>query len=278
MTCGHLCDWRIVGMSFVTMVAFVGCHQDDAGNYQTFQQKQQSGSVFPNSFEEEEQAFLSDQPLTAEITPEEIDPDVAPEPPVDALAPVNYVDSTNVGQILQAKPVNTSAPSSPGVMESTGAITTDKDQPVVPRKVEILVKSRNFRTEGTPKALRVNFDDLDLLKVLNMDPVTPDAASLMPTWLSNLDGQTIRLRGFMFPTFESTGIERFVLARDAEKCCFGPNAKVYDLIAVEMKPGKTCDYIHLRPFDVIGKLRIDIQSDKDQVLGLYHIEDAELVQ
>ena len=141
----------------------------------------------------------------------------------------------------------------------------------------MLVKQRSFRPEGPEKALRVNYDDLDLLKVLNMDPVTTDAVEKMPDWLQGLDGETIRIRGFMFPTFESTGIERFVLARDAEKCCFGPNAKVYDLIAVEMKPGKTCDYIHLRPFDIVGKLHIEMQADGEEPLGLYRIDDAELV-
>ncbi len=249
----------------------IGCQQENSGDYQTFEQKQQTGSVFPASFPSEDQPS-DEEPLVAELEPEDSGPDL----PVDALAPVNLVDSTNVGAILRVTPSPGGDQGFASVLATTGAAPSAK--PAVPRQVELLVKSREFRPEGAQKALRVNFDDLDLLKVLNMDPVSADAVGLMPGWLRGLDGQTIRLRGFMFPTFESTGIERFVLARDAEKCCFGPNAKVYDLIAVEMRAGKTCDYIHLRPFDVVGKLRIEMQADDDLVLGLYRLEDAEIVQ
>lgn len=245
-----------------------GCQQENARDYQTFEQKRQSGSEFPTSFPNDV-ADSEHEPLPAEIE------ESGYEFPVDALAPVNLVDSSNVGEILRVAKPDAEGQGFASVLATTGAAV---EKSAAPRKLELLVKTREFRAEGTHKALRVNFDDLDLLKVLNMDPVTPNAVELMPDWQRRLDGQTIRLRGFMFPTFESTGIERFVLARDAEKCCFGPNAKVYDLIAVEMKAGKTCDYIHLRPFDVVGKLRIEMQADDDLVLGLYRIEDAELVQ
>jgi hypothetical protein len=244
-----------------------GCRRQDLGDYQTFKQKQEAGYDPTASFTPEDKSSLfENEPLPAEL---EREPEALLEPPVDALAPVNLADVSNAADILRAN-AKISAASEPAA--ATAAASAEG-----PRKVAVLVPQREFRPEGPQKALRITYDDLDLLKVLNMDPVTPDAVSLMPNWLRNLDGKAIRIRGFMFPTFESTGIERFVLARDAEKCCFGPNAKVYDLIAVEMKPGKTCDYIHLRPFDVIGTLRIDLQVDGDVVLGLYRIEDAELV-
>lgn len=251
-----------------------GCQQQDYGEYQTFKEKQQAGYVPTTSFPDDEDESVFD-PIVAEVEPE-LPATLAPangELPVDALAPVNLADVSDAADILRTSAKIASAPSLTALAPST----SDK-RPAGPRKVELLVKSREFRREGPEKALRVTYDDLDLLKVLNMDPVTPDAVALMPEWLRNLDGKTIRIRGFMFPTFESTGIERFVLARDAEKCCFGPNAKVYDLIAVELKPGKTCDYIHLRPFDVVGTLRIEMQAEGDQALGLYRIENAELVQ
>ncbi len=40
-----------------------------------------------------------------------------------------------------------------------------------------------------------HFDDIDLLKVLNMDPVTPDAVEKMPSWLRSLDGRRVRFAG-----------------------------------------------------------------------------------
>ena len=99
----------------------------------------------------------------------------------------------------------------------------------------MLVKEKTFRTEPKTGALRLTFDDLDLLKILNMDPVVENAVELMPDWLRGLEGKTIRLRGVMYPTFDAEGLENFVLARDSQTCCFGREPKIYDLIQVDMK-------------------------------------------
>ena len=77
-------------------------------------------------------------------------------------------------------------------------------------------------------SLRISYDDIDLLKVLNMDPVPPDADEYMPEWLKDLDGTRIRIRGFMLPTAQSRGLKQFVLVRDNLECCFGPGAALFD--------------------------------------------------
>ncbi len=59
--------------------------------------------------------------------------------------------------------------------------------------------------------MRVSYDDVDLLKVLNMDPVPVDVADYLPGWLEQLDGKRIRIRGFMMPAFTDTNIHFFVL-------------------------------------------------------------------
>ncbi len=148
-----------------------------------------------------------------------------------------------------------------------------------PREVKLLVPDKKFRAEGPDGALRVSYDDLDLLKVLNMDPVSLDADKKMPKWLKDLDGKRIRLRGFMFPPFMNTGISVFVLARDTQICCFGRNPKPYDVIRVVMREGVTTDYIELRPFDVVGKFHIEMLSyDDEKVDGVYYIDDAVIIQ
>lgn len=250
----------------VVIGGFLGCQEQKPSGYQTYQEKRQSGYVPPESFSSDG-ADSDLEPIAAQLEPE---PLVAPlDQPVSALAPVNVVDGSNVADILRVGKTT-------GGDAAAGDASSEKISKS-PRKVELLVKDREFRPEGPQKALRVNYEDLDLLKVLNMDPVTVNAVDYFPEWLKHLDGQRIRIRGFMMPTFESTGLERFVLARDTGLCCFGRNPKVYDLIAVELKPGKLCDYIHLRPFDVIGTLRIDMVAEGDKPLGLYWIEDAEVV-
>tara|TARA_R110002124_G_C8936988_1_gene512406 strand:- start:320 stop:1372 length:1053 start_codon:yes stop_codon:yes gene_type:complete len=143
-----------------------------------------------------------------------------------------------------------------------------------PREVKILVKERSFRRTSPENALLVNYDDLDLLKVMNMEPVTPQAPDLMPEWLKNLDGKRIRIRGFMYPPFQQTGNEYFLLARDNQICCFGKNPKIYDLFPVIMREGVTADYILNRPFDVVGVFHINAESFDGELERIYTIDDA----
>lgn len=182
-------------------------------------------------------------------------------------------DSTGES-LAAATPANTGGPSAS--LDADGKPSADKPAESDPlRKIKLLVKERKFSAEGPDGALRVSYDDLDLLKVLNMEPVTVKAPALMPDWLRDLDGQRIRIRGFMYPAFLEEGLTEFVLARDNEICCFGRNPKIYDLIEVQMRPGKTTNYIQGRPFDVVGRFHIDaIPSEDGQLYALYVIDDA----
>ena len=147
-----------------------------------------------------------------------------------------------------------------------------------PRKIELLVPVKRFPVDRTTGALRVMFDDLNLLNVLNMEPITDDAVSLMPEWMTSLPGQTIRIRGFMLPPYQAEGLETFVLLRDNQECCYGPGAKIYDHIQVEMKTGTTASDISLsQSLDVVGRFKIDLQSANGSVFGLYVIEDASII-
>ena len=148
-----------------------------------------------------------------------------------------------------------------------------EDAPGEKREIKLLVPEATFSKEGN--ALRVSFDDVDLLRVLNMDPVVPDAPKHMPAWLKALDGKRIRLRGFMYPTFQDEGLRGFVLARDNQICCFGKNPREYDLVTVAMRDGVTTDYIPNRPFDVVGVLHI---TDVVKPGEMYVIDDAIVVQ
>lgn len=144
------------------------------------------------------------------------------------------------------------------------------------RELALLVPSKKFSTERG--SLRVHFDDLDLLKVLNAEPVPVDVAESLPAWLQGLHGQTVRLRGWMFPTPVESGLEQFLFVRDNEICCFGREAKVYDKVGVRLKPGTTTHYIQGRPFDVTGRFTIHPYVDRSGTLQLlYHIVDAEVV-
>lgn len=143
-----------------------------------------------------------------------------------------------------------------------------------PREVKILVKNKSFRHVPPGNVPQVSYDDIDLLKVMNMEPVTPQAPELMPQWLKDLDGKRIRIRGFMYPPFQQTGNEYFLLARDNQICCFGKNPKIYDLFPVVLKEGVTTDYILNRPFDVVGVFHIKAETLDGEMERLYMIDDA----
>lgn len=137
-------------------------------------------------------------------------------------------------------------------------------------------ESRSFKVEGPDQAIRVSFDDVDLLKVLNLDPVPADAPERLPKWLKALDGKRIRVRGFMFPPFQDTDIRGFVLARDNQICCFGRTPKEYDLIDTFMRKGVTTHYIQGRPFDVVGVFHI--KSEIEKYTAMYELEDAIVIE
>ncbi len=137
-------------------------------------------------------------------------------------------------------------------------------------------ETRTFKVEGPEDAIRVSFDDFDLLKVMNLDPVPADAPHKLPKWLKALDGKRIRVRGFMYPPFQDTGIRGFVLARDNQICCFGRTPKEYDLVDTFLRKGVTTDYIQSRPFDVVGIFRI--KSEIEKFTAMYELEDAIVIE
>ncbi|MBL4883187.1 MAG: hypothetical protein JKY95_01455 [Planctomycetaceae bacterium] len=150
----------------------------------------------------------------------------------------------------------------------------DKPLPIEKLIPKLLIPEKTFRKEGTGDAVRVSFDDIDLMKVLNMEPVPEDAPKMFPAWLSGLEGKRVQIRGFMFPTLSQSGITYFQHVRDNEICCFGRTPKVYDRISTILREGVTTSYIQGRPFDVEGTLRIDPIYIDDEWLQLYVLEDA----
>ena len=146
------------------------------------------------------------------------------------------------------------------------------------RAIELLIPSKRFLKERGTEAMRVTYDDIDLLKILNMEPVPPDAPTYFPDWLAALDGSVVRIRGYMYPTFLATGLTEFAMARDNGICCFVRQPKIYDIISVSLDEGETTDYIANRPFDVEGVFRIDPESDDTSLTRLYRIERARVLQ
>jgi hypothetical protein len=100
---------------------------------------------------------------------------------------------------------------------------------------------------------------------------TPFRREMLTESIEALDGQPIRIRGFILPTPQKRGIKQFVLVRDNQECCFGPGAALFDCILVEMIEGDTAEYT-IRPVAVTGTFNIrEFKGPDGQHLAIYHI-------
>lgn len=261
------------------LVGLSGCNQTDLSNYEPARNYKESAPEDP-SVTKESVEVASELPPVAESS-QSVEPappakfTEADLPPVSALIPVNVIDGANIRSIVTA---STSDNSPGGSQVTTPADPNTKPTASEPRKVELLIKDKTFRPDKKTGALLVTFEDMDMEKVLNMTEITENAEQLMPDWLTGLKGKKVRVRGFMVPTFVAEGIEQFVLARDNQACCFGPNPKIDYLAQVNLKPGKTTNYIPATvAFDVVGKFNIDIKGEQGKLYQMYFIEDAEII-
>ncbi len=172
-----------------------------------------------------------------------------------------------------------------GVVKKTEPAKTDpsqKDDKPPLGTITVLVPKKEFKTEGPSKALRVSFEDLDVEKVLNTKKLTLDLPKLMPEWLKKLDGQRIRMKGYMHPgsSFQATGIKRFIFCRDTGPCCFGPKPTVFYLVEVTLKSGTSTNYIENKEFGVEGVFHIkpEVVEGTEDVERFYFLEDAQMIR
>lgn len=204
-------------------------------------------------------------PSSRDFEPESAvaEPAVAPRPAEEATVPGGEPGAAASDRVPAG-----------AVGENGGDSPSDNGAESPSREPRVLIPEKSFSVEGPEQALRVSYDDIDLLKVLNADPVTEEALRLLPGWLKELDGRRIRIRGFMYPPPIEDGIQAFALARDNQICCFGKNPKVYDLFPVFLRPGVTTRYIFNRPFDVVGVFHIKVVTEAGMVEQVYEIDDA----
>jgi hypothetical protein len=94
--------------------------------------------------------------------------------------------------------------------------------------------------------------------------------------IENLNGQRVRIRGYMLPSFQQSGITQFVLVRDNMECCFGPGAALYDCLIVEMAEGKGCNF-SVRPIAVEGTFQIhEFKGPDDTHLAVFHLDGEQV--
>jgi len=114
----------------------------------------------------------------------------------------------------------------------------------------------------------LSFDDVKL-EMEKGDAFSPE---LIPKRVTVLDGTRIRIRGYILPSFQQTGLTQFVLVRDNMECCFGPGAMLHDCIVVRMQPGRSASF-SVRPVAVTGTFRLEeLRAPDGTHLAIYAME------
>ncbi|WP_197529652.1 DUF3299 domain-containing protein [Botrimarina mediterranea] len=117
------------------------------------------------------------------------------------------------------------------------------------------------------------FDDIKF----DIEPDAPFDRSMLTEEVRQLDGERIRIRGYILPTSQASGIKNFVLVRDNQECCFGPGAALYDCILVTMQGDKSAEF-SVRPVAVEGKFKVEeFYGPDDKPLAIYRL-DGEAVK
>lgn len=241
----------------------------------------------PPQASESDSPPVATTPEVAAANPESPAPSASEKPATgDAAATVNPSDviapaATPASPPASAVPVEhelaLALPPPPPEAVSMESSATAAGTPMPAREIKLLIPEKEFKVEGPDGALRVSFDDIDLLKVLNADPVPVDIEKHLPHWLSGLNGKMVRIRGWMYPPNQETDIPAFLFVRDNQICCFGRKAMIYDKFGVKLREGVTTNYIQGRPFDVIGQMVVKSFLLDGELFFLYKINDAVIV-
>jgi hypothetical protein len=272
----------------LTLAAAVGCSVDPSGgDGLTYEQAESSvaqstetESTTPEDAEPTESA-IADAP-TETIGPETVaadpaadasagPPDAAEITPPEAGETETDVTVTQTGAVeLALTPEQQEALAGIELSpEQWSSLATIQLQPDYEEMVFFKVRDSD--------ALRVQFDNLDLQLALNMTYIPPFATDYFPQWMLDLDGKRVRMRGFMYTSFDD--VPQFLLCRDLGICCFGPNPRSDYRIPVTLQAGETTDYIHQIAFDVEGTFHVHlVVDDLGKVSSVYAITDATIIR
>lgn len=190
------------------------------------------------------------------------------EPRAPALASTSA--SPSVDDTLSAGNLSADDPN-----EATLAATDESSSqeqapaPAQPAGGNIAQASATEIRSGLPARIAdISFDDIKF-EMLKTEPFRRE---MLTDKINALDGRPIRIRGYILPSFQQTGLTQFVLVRDNLSCCFGPGAALYDCIVVDMQPGKSTDF-SISPVTVEGTFSVRERLDPEgKALAIYHLD------
>ena len=152
--------------------------------------------------------------------------------------------------------------------EAPGETPAGRGGGAAPTPPEALVVAAKAPAVGDGKVREISFDDL----TLPLEKGALYTPAILPPAVDALQGRSVRIRGYILPSFQQRGITQFVLVRDNMECCFGPGALLHDCVVVRMRPGKSADF-SIRPVAVAGSFRIEeLKGPDGKYLAIYCID------
>lgn len=146
---------------------------------------------------------------------------------------------------------------------------------LIPRALALVFALYVVLAGGPAEAAGVKEVTFDAVK-LDLKKGDPYDPSLLTKQVHQLDGKQIRIRGYILPSFQQTGIKQFVLVRDNMECCFGPGALLHDCILVEMIAPASAEFT-VRPVSVVGTFSVrEIKGPDGKYLAIYHLDGREV--
>jgi hypothetical protein len=114
----------------------------------------------------------------------------------------------------------------------------------------------------------ITFDDLEL----DMPVGTLFNRSLLTPRAAQLDGQKIRIRGFIFAggVFQQSGITSFPFVKNTQ-CKFGPQGLAFCVMLVDLDAGVTTDFTTY-PVTVEGTLTVRPYDSDGFTWSVYHVQ------
>jgi hypothetical protein len=101
---------------------------------------------------------------------------------------------------------------------------------------------------------------------------SPFDRAMLTDPINQLDGKLVRIRGYMYPTNQQSGLKQFVLVRDNQECCFGKGAALFDCMIVEMIGDATAEF-SVVPIAVEGVFTIrELKGPGGRPLAIYHLD------
>ncbi|MHB0958407.1 MAG: DUF3299 domain-containing protein [Pirellulaceae bacterium] len=144
----------------------------------------------------------------------------------------------------------------------------ERRQPVTPGELTTQGR-RSIARPLRPGAMNdITFDDLEL----DMPLGTLFDRSMLTPRAAQLDGQQVRLRGFIYAggVFQQSGITSFPLVKNTE-CKFGPDGLAFCVILVDLDEGVSTEFTTY-PVTVEGRLTVRPYDSGGFTWSVYHLQ------